>query len=82
MASVPGGSTASISPTLKPVSTSLPLPLAPHTTLHVQLTRLATSTLLFLTTRTPGDSAASSPLGSFVYAIPSVRPAPSTGPTA
>ncbi|MCJ1439189.1 hypothetical protein MMC27_008580 [Xylographa pallens] len=49
---------------------ALSLPRSPHTTLHIRLTRLETSTLVFLTTTDYATSASSSALGSFVYAMP------------
>ncbi|MCJ1475423.1 hypothetical protein MMC13_004085 [Lambiella insularis] len=49
---------------------SLRLSLSPHTTLHIHLTPLPTSTLLFLTTTDHATSASTSALGSFVYAMP------------
>lgn len=55
-----------------PKDLSFPLRLSPHTTLHIQLTLLATSTLILLTTRTQSSSSSSSALGSFVYAMPNV----------
>jgi len=52
---------------------SIPLPKNPHTILHLHLTFLTTSIMLFLTTSTIGDSSSIlSPLGSFVYAMPDV----------
>ncbi|SLM38264.1 hypothetical protein LPUS_08420 [Lasallia pustulata] len=65
----------SIEPSLHPKQMSFPLPLTPHTTLHVQATRLSTSSLIFLTTTDPSHSPATSSLGSFIYAMPNrVRP--------
>ncbi|KAJ9283654.1 hypothetical protein DTO021C3_8770 [Paecilomyces variotii] len=59
------------SPSTTPIEISFPLPKTPHTTAHVHLTFLATSTMVFLATTTPGDSAGTmKPLGSFVYAMP------------
>ncbi|KAH9870034.1 hypothetical protein J1614_006956 [Plenodomus biglobosus] len=52
-----------------PIEVSFPLPKAPHTNMHLQLTNNGPNLLLFLTTATP-ESASSSPLGSFVYAMP------------
>ncbi|KAI8932669.1 hypothetical protein NX059_010164 [Plenodomus lindquistii] len=52
-----------------PIEVSFPLPKAPHTNLHLQLTNNGSNLLLFLTTATP-ESASSSPMGSFVYAMP------------
>lgn len=61
------------SPSTTPIEISFPLPKTPHTTAHVHLTFLATSTMVFLATTTPGDSAGTmKPLGSFVYAMPDV----------
>lgn len=51
---------------------SLPLRLSPHITLHIQTTRLETSTRSFLTITNPSASGSLSCLGSFVYAMPSV----------
>ncbi|KAF1914775.1 hypothetical protein BDU57DRAFT_453081 [Ampelomyces quisqualis] len=52
-----------------PTEVSFPLPKAPHTNIHLQLTDNGLNLVLFLTTVTP-ESASSSPLGSFVYAMP------------
>ncbi|KAF2849136.1 hypothetical protein T440DRAFT_508918 [Plenodomus tracheiphilus IPT5] len=52
-----------------PIEVAFPLPKAPHTNMHLQLTNNGPNLLLFLTTATP-ESASSSPLGSFVYAMP------------
>ncbi|OAL04745.1 hypothetical protein IQ06DRAFT_100743 [Phaeosphaeriaceae sp. SRC1lsM3a] len=52
-----------------PIEVAFPLPRAPHTNIHLQLTDNGPNLLLFLTTSSP-ESAASSPLGSFVYAMP------------
>ncbi|KAI4922981.1 hypothetical protein J4E90_001417 [Alternaria incomplexa] len=52
-----------------PIEVSFPLPRAPHTNIHLQLTDNGPNLLLFLTTATP-ESASSAPLGSFVYAMP------------
>ncbi|MCJ1294795.1 hypothetical protein MMC34_006353 [Xylographa carneopallida] len=49
---------------------ALPLPRSPHTTLHIRLTRLETSNLIFLTATDHATSSSSSALGSFVYAMP------------
>ena len=56
-----------------PIEVCFPLPRAPHTNIHVQLTDNGPNIVLFLTTATP-ESATSAPLGSFVYAMPNVRP--------
>ncbi len=58
------------SPTLHPKQLAIPLPLTPHTTLHVQITTLDTSNLIFVTSTDPSSSGSLSALGSFVYAMP------------
>ncbi|CAN9096570.1 unnamed protein product [Alternaria alternata] len=50
---------------------SFPLPKAPHTNIHLQLTDNGPNLLLFLTTAA-AESATSAPLGSFVYAMPNM----------
>ena len=55
---------------------ALPLPLSPHTTLHVRITALRTSNMIFLTTTDFSPSSSSSALGSFIYAMPNVSMAP------
>ena len=62
----------STSPTLHLVQLAVPFPFSPHVTLHLQITRLETSTLIFLTSTDPSTSSSLSPLGSFVYAMPNV----------
>ncbi|KAL1800924.1 hypothetical protein ACET3X_001266 [Alternaria dauci] len=52
-----------------PTEVSFPLPKAPHTNIHLQLTNNGPNLLLLLTTAT-AESATSAPLGSFVYAMP------------
>ncbi|MCJ1456885.1 hypothetical protein MMC28_007251 [Mycoblastus sanguinarius] len=59
-----------ISPTIHPQQRSVPLPLSPHTTLHLQITPLATTTMVFLTTTDPSTSSSLSSMGSFVYSMP------------
>lgn len=54
-----------------PIEVSFPLPKAPHTNIHLQLTNNGPNLLLFLTSSTP-ESTTSSVLGSFVYAMPNV----------
>jgi hypothetical protein len=54
-----------------PIEVSFPMPRAPHTNIQLQLTNNGPNLLLFLTTTT-ADAASSSPLGSFVYAMPNV----------
>ncbi|KAL8770984.1 MAG: hypothetical protein Q9209_003403 [Squamulea sp. 1 TL-2023] len=63
-------SETSPSPTLHPKQVAIPLPLTPHTTLHLQITALETSNLIFLTSTDPSSSGSLSALGSFVYAMP------------
>jgi hypothetical protein len=49
------------------------LPRTPDTIVHVLLTAMATSTMVFLSTTNPGDGGSSvKPMGSFVYAMPDV----------
>jgi hypothetical protein len=54
-----------------PIEVAFPLPRAPHTNVHLQLTDNGPNLLLFLTTST-AESSSSSALGSFVYAMPNV----------
>lgn len=51
---------------------ALSLPHSPQAILHVQVTRLETSILSFLTTTNSLHGASLSSLGSFVYAMPNV----------
>ena len=62
-----------VEPTAKPIELSFPLPKAPETKIHLQLTIQTTSLLLFLTTAMKGETSTAAPLGSFVYALPDVR---------
>ncbi|KAF2034054.1 hypothetical protein EK21DRAFT_108469 [Setomelanomma holmii] len=52
-----------------PIEVSFPLPRAPLSNIHLQLTDNGPNLLLFLSTSSP-ESASSSVLGSFVYAMP------------
>ncbi|RMZ70802.1 20S proteasome chaperone domain-containing [Pyrenophora seminiperda CCB06] len=52
-----------------PIEVAFPLPKAPHTNVHLQLTDNGPNLVLFLTTATP-ESASSTTMGSFVYAMP------------
>ena len=61
-----------IESSFKPKDISLPLPLTPHTTLHIKLSLLEKNTVVFLTSTDYSTSGTSSPLGSFVYAMPNV----------
>jgi hypothetical protein len=56
----------------KPIEVAFPLPRAPQTNIHLQLTDNQTSIVAFFTTTT-SDSATSAPMGSFVYAMPNVN---------
>jgi hypothetical protein len=56
------------------IELSFPLPKAPDTNIRLRLTVQPTSILLFLTSASNGDIATAPPLGSFVYALPDVRP--------
>lgn len=61
----------------QPLQLSFPLPHAPNTRVQLHLTIHPHALLLFLTTTTPEhDHGATAPIGSFVYAMPSVRPSP------
>ncbi|KAF2011168.1 hypothetical protein BU24DRAFT_54526 [Aaosphaeria arxii CBS 175.79] len=58
---------------IEPVEVSFPLPRAPQTNIHLQLTNNKTSLLVFLTTAAADHTSLSAPLGSFVYAMPNLR---------
>jgi len=58
-------------PSHEPIEVAFPLPKAPHTNVHLQLTDNGPSLLLFLTTTTP-DSPSVTTMGSFVFAMPNV----------
>ncbi|KAH8698898.1 hypothetical protein BGW36DRAFT_396540 [Talaromyces proteolyticus] len=61
----------SATPSMKPVEISFPLPRTPHTNVHIHLTLMAKSTMVFLSTTNTGDSSSTlKPMGSFVYAMP------------
>ncbi|KAF2749401.1 hypothetical protein M011DRAFT_398442 [Sporormia fimetaria CBS 119925] len=53
----------------KPLEVSFPLPRAPQTNIHLQLTDNRTCLLLFFTTTMP-ESPSTASMGSFVYAMP------------
>ncbi|WEW54783.1 hypothetical protein PRK78_000208 [Emydomyces testavorans] len=63
---------SSNSPSISPIEISFPFPKALYTTLHLHLTFLDTTAMVFLTTTAMGEShgAATRPMGSFVYAMP------------
>ncbi|KAJ9638417.1 hypothetical protein H2199_007105 [Coniosporium tulheliwenetii] len=67
------------SASVKPVQLSFPLPRSPQTRIHMHLTVLTTSILLFLTTTAADASSGGSPMGSFVYAMPN-RTSPTAQP--
>ena len=71
-ASTAAAGASSPSHALQPQQLSIPLPLSPHTTLHIQITPLEKSTMVFLTTTDPSSSSSLSALGSFVYSMPNV----------
>jgi len=58
------------SPSGKLIRLAFPLPKAPRTQIHINLTINKTSILLFLTTVEEENTSAAVPLGSFVYALP------------
>ncbi|KAK8157611.1 hypothetical protein IWX90DRAFT_20627 [Phyllosticta citrichinensis] len=56
----------------KPIQLSFPLPHASNTRINIHLTIQSTALLLFVTTTSPEhDAGATTPMGSFVYAMPS-----------
>jgi Proteasome assembly chaperone 4 len=56
----------------KPLQLAMPLPKNPDITIHIHLTFFATSTMVYLTSTATQESASSTPMGSFVYAMPNV----------
>jgi hypothetical protein len=66
--SLPNGTDMSESP----IELSFTLPQSPQVRIHLHLTILQTSLVLFLTTTSAEYATSSSPLGSFVYAMPNV----------
>ena len=60
-------------PVAEPKKLTIPLPLAPHTNLHIQITHEGSSTLAFITSTEASYNGSLSSLGSFVYAMPNVR---------
>lgn len=59
--------------TAAPLEISFLMPRSLDTTIHLRISFLGPSTMLFLTTTSMGSSQAISPLGSFVYAMPDVQ---------
>lgn len=67
------GTHSTPSPT-KPIELALTLPSSPGTKIHIHLTILAATTLLFLTSASlDASSAAGASMGSFVMGMPDVR---------
>lgn len=67
------------SPAPSPLEISFPLPKTLYTTLHIHLTFLDTTAMVFLTTTSAGESQGTTkPMGSFVYALPDVGFPPRT----
>ena len=62
------------SPSAKPIELAIPLPHAPGSRIHMHLTILTTTIVLFVTS-SGLDSSSASPasMGSLVYAMPDVR---------
>ena len=57
----------------QPLELSIPFPRIPHTSIHLHLTLLSTSVMLFVTSRNVGEGdTGAAPLGSFVYSLPDV----------
>ncbi|KAK3062667.1 hypothetical protein LTS18_003594 [Coniosporium uncinatum] len=54
----------------KPIQLALPLPHAPHSRIHIHLTILKNSLLLFLSTSSAESGSTLAPMGSLVYAMP------------
>ncbi|KAK2764093.1 hypothetical protein FQN53_007091 [Emmonsiellopsis sp. PD_33] len=67
----PAAANIKASPSIAPIELSFLAPKSLYTTVHIHLTFFATSTLLFLTTTSGGESTtAAKPMGSFIYAMP------------
>jgi len=71
--SPPPALTNGSSPSPVPIELALPQPRAPGSYIHIHLTVLATSIVLFVTNSSPENAGTASALGSFVYAMPDVR---------
>lgn len=63
------------------IQLSIPLPMSLDTRIYLQLSTKAKALMLFLTTATQDEVATSTPMGSFVYALPNVGPTPRTKPS-
>jgi len=70
---LPNGTHAPVSSS-KPIQLALPLPHAPHSLIHIHLTILKNSLLLFLTTSSTDSGSTLAAMGSLVYAMPNVCP--------
>ena len=57
-----------------PIQLSFPLPRSLDSRIYLHLTVKSKAILLFLTTASMEDAGSPTPLGSFVYALPDVRP--------
>ncbi|KAJ9632055.1 hypothetical protein H2203_000456 [Taxawa tesnikishii (nom. ined.)] len=64
-----GAVTNGTSPASTPIQLSIPLPYAPGSRIHIHLTLLATSLVLFLA-NSSSEVAGAAALGSFVFAMP------------
>lgn len=58
-----------------PIQLSFPLPRSLDSRVYLHLTVKSKAIVLFLTTASMEDAGSPTPLGSFVYALPDVRPA-------
>lgn len=61
------------SPAAKPIELAVQMPYAPDSRIHLHLTILTTSIVLFVTSTNHESSGVGASLGSFVYAMPDVR---------
>jgi len=59
-------------PTLPPLQLSFTLPSSPDIKVHLQLTNISKTLLLYISTSTVGAPSAGASLGSLVYALPNV----------
>ena len=62
-----------IHPSSKPFELAITLPQSPGTRIHLHITVLASSLMLFLTSASMDGGQAGAAMGSFVYAMPDVR---------
>lgn len=73
--------TNGISSPSAPIQLAIPMPHAPQTCIHINLTLHAHCTLLFLASSDSNSPTAPTAMGSFVYAVPNAR-SPSSPPHA